>query len=501
MGEWVVVENVTSPYELTGLDPDTYYEWYVEGINEECSNDLTSEIASFRTQKLCGNIVLDEENNYTWKADFEGMTNSTKLFTGVTPGCWTVAHEYTSPSINHIGLEADTLPQLYRSFNTTEGGHYSLRMKFRSLLAMPVLDENVDMSRLQMTLNVRQPQTYYKLQIGVMTDLDDESTFVPVATVNNASTSMEEFVCDFSSYKGEGRYIAFKNVGGSKVDPYCSNYLDDIVLTYVEDAGCAIAAPFPYKEDFESYTTSTGASGVEPDCWEVISEDVALDASTKPQVYRGFNTTDGGHYSLRMKNRCVYAMPEFAENINVKELTLTFKLRQAKWFYRLEVGVVDAEGNFVVVEEINNNGSTSMEEVTVDFSSLEGDGFDKRIAFHNILRNSANYDYSYNYIDDIELNYTANIEEETSKAVADENGDMDINSYLESIAVYPNPTTGVLHIDAMDVQKVECYNQMGQLVGVYDNVNDLSISELSNGVYTLRITVPQGVTMRKVVKR
>jgi hypothetical protein len=43
---------------------------------------------------------------------------------------------------------------------------------------------------------------------------------------------------------------------------------------------------------------------------------------------------------------------------------------------------------------------------------------------------------------------------------------------------------------------------MGQLVRVYDNVvNSIDLNNLSEGVYTLRITVPQGVTMRKVVKR
>ena len=42
---------------------------------------------------------------------------------------------------------------------------------------------------------------------------------------------------------------------------------------------------------------------------------------------------------------------------------------------------------------------------------------------------------------------------------------------------------------------------MGQLVGVYENVNELNIGNLAKGVYTLRITVPQGVTMRKVVKK
>ncbi|MBO4655677.1 MAG: T9SS type A sorting domain-containing protein, partial [Bacteroidales bacterium] len=46
----------------------------------------------------------------------------------------------------------------------------------------------------------------------------------------------------------------------------------------------------------------------------------------------------------------------------------------------------------------------------------------------------------------------------------------------------------------------ECYSQMGQLVGVYDNA-DIDLGSFANGVYMLRITVPQGVTMRKVVKK
>ena len=498
-GPWMNTTATGTTANLTDLTPETEYEWQVQGVDCAGAGTTTewSEAATFTTDVHCG-IVFDENNE--WKENFENMTTSTKLFTGVTPQCWTVAHEYTSPSINHIGLEADTLPQLYRSFNTTENGHYSLRMKYRSLLAMPELDESIDLSRVRMSLNVRQPQTYYKLQIGVMSDLEDESTFVPVATVNNGSTSMSQFVCDFSGYTGEGRYIAFKNVGGSTSDPYCSNYLDDIVLTYLDEASCAIDA-IPYKEDFEGFTTSGGASGVEPDCWEVISEDVALDATTKPQVYAGFNTTEGGHYSLRMKNRCVYAMPEFAEDVDVKELTLSFSLRQAKSFYRLEVGVVDAAGNFVAVEEINNPGTSIERDVTVDFSTLEGEGTGKRIAFHNILRNSAKYDYSYNYIDDINLYYTSEGPEGSKTMEFAGSDEMNADHYLDNIAVYPNPTTGMLHIDAVDVQKVECYSQMGQLVGVYDNVNELNISELANGVYMLRITVPQGVTMRKVVKR
>ena len=32
MGDWITVENVTNPYKLTGLTPNTYYEWQVQGV-------------------------------------------------------------------------------------------------------------------------------------------------------------------------------------------------------------------------------------------------------------------------------------------------------------------------------------------------------------------------------------------------------------------------------------------------------------------------------------
>ena len=71
---------------------------------------------------------------------------------------------------------------------------------------------------------------------------------------------------------------------------------------------------------------------------------------------------------------------------------------------------------------------------------------------------------------------------------------------LENLAVYPNPTTGQLHIDAIDLTRVECYSQMGQLVAVFEHERDIDISHLSSGVYMLRVTLPEGVAVRKIVK-
>ena len=90
-----------------------------------------------------------------------------------------------------------------------------------------------------------------------------------------------------------------------------------------------------------------------------------------PQLYRGFAMS--GNYSLRLKNRCVYAMPELAEGLNVNELSMTFQLRQAKAVYRLQVGVVEENGAFTAVKTINN-ATTDMEDVTVSFSGYTGTG-------------------------------------------------------------------------------------------------------------------------------
>ena len=501
MGDWNEITVDETTVDLEDLTAGTHYDVQVTGVCEG-EEPLWSNMLTFATEAACSTISLNVHNSYKWEETFEGydVEHTDGGFTNYLPKCWTLVKEYTgaSPDLNNIGLGVDTLPQVFYnpSFDANNDGNQTLRMKFHSLVAMPELDESVDMSRLHLSMWVRQPQTYYHLQVGVLTDLADDSTFEPLADIDNESTNMEHFELDFSRYQGEGRYIAFKNLGGSSSNPYCTQYLDDIVLTYnAAPEACGISS-LAYDEGFEGYTINPGATGVEPDCWEVIDEISALDFSTKPQLYAGFNTTEGGNYTLRMLNRCVYAMPELSSDIDVNTLTMTFSLRQPKAVYRLQVGVLDADNNFELVEEINN-ASADMEDVRVDFTDYTGNGH--RIAFRNVL-NGRHYKYSYNYLDDIHIDLTANMPApEPTKSISDMTDGAD--EYLNRIAVYPNPTTGMLHIDAVDVQKVECYNQMGKLVGVYDNVNELNISELANGVYMLRITVPQGVTMRKVVKR
>ena len=76
----------------------------------------------------------------------------------------------------------------------------------------------------------------------------------------------------------------------------------------------------------------------------------------------------------------------------------------------------------------------------------------------------------------------------------------EINS---AIAVYPNPTTGELHVQLPSdvlVKKCVVFNNLGQKVLETNDLN-FSVSSLSSGVHILQISTSQGVFYKKIVKK
>ncbi len=72
---------------------------------------------------------------------------------------------------------------------------------------------------------------------------------------------------------------------------------------------------------------------------------------------------------------------------------------------------------------------------------------------------------------------------------------------VSSLTIYPNPTTGLLQICAERVDRVEVLDLVGRRVAVFENTATLDLSNLAQGTYTLRVTMPDGVAIRKVVKK
>ena len=69
------------------------------------------------------------------------------------------------------------------------------------------------------------------------------------------------------------------------------------------------------------------------------------------------------------------------------------------------------------------------------------------------------------------------------------------------ILVWPNPTTGQIHIDAEMPCDVEVRNVLGQIVLQAEKVETIEISSLENGIYILIVKRNGKSFITKVVKR
>lgn len=70
-----------------------------------------------------------------------------------------------------------------------------------------------------------------------------------------------------------------------------------------------------------------------------------------------------------------------------------------------------------------------------------------------------------------------------------------------SVNIYPNPTTGYIHANAPDLDKIEIYNVSGNLVGTFHNEGTINISHLASGTYILKLFTENGVEQKKIIKR
>ena len=71
------------------------------------------------------------------------------------------------------------------------------------------------------------------------------------------------------------------------------------------------------------------------------------------------------------------------------------------------------------------------------------------------------------------------------------------------VNVYPNPSNDVFSIVGMDMQKIEVINSYGQIILSQETKNDfiqINLRDKANGVYMLRVTTENGISINKLIK-
>ena len=73
---------------------------------------------------------------------------------------------------------------------------------------------------------------------------------------------------------------------------------------------------------------------------------------------------------------------------------------------------------------------------------------------------------------------------------------------LDQLVIYPNPTTGLLHIETKNaIQNIEVLDLMGRvLLAVKDPKSSVDLSRLPKGIYLVKVTTEHGEVVRRVVK-
>ncbi|HCO67097.1 MAG TPA: hypothetical protein DIT04_04970 [Dysgonomonas sp.] len=95
---------------------------------------------------------------------------------------------------------------------------------------------------------------------------------------------------------------------------------------------------------------------------------------------------------------------------------------------------------------------------------------------------------------------TIKIGSSTLRSVTSTDIENEIVSLEQTVDIYPNPVTDVLYLN-QKAESVQMYNTNGRLVKTAKNVSQIEVSDLSAGLYIVKITVNSKTTSHKVMKK
>lgn len=195
------------------------------------------------------------------------------------------------------------------------------------------------------------------------------------------------------------------------------------------------------------------------------------------------------HYLIRFENTGTF----FAQNIVVKDLIDTSKFdistlrpmaSSHDFVTRIEGDKVEFifENIMLPFDDANNDGWISFKIKTLPTLSV-GDSFSNTAEIY--------FDYNFPIITEPAVTTI----EELSVRESENPG---------KFVLYPNPASSVVSLRsdvASDIRSVEVYNAIGQIVLVKMNSDELNVSELASGIYSVKVKSDKGISTLRFVKK
>ena len=204
---WTTEGTVTtSPYIISNLTPNTHYDIR---IKSDCGAGEYSDWATVSSRTVCSFVSVPYTEN------FESATS-----TGAASfiDCWTRG---TNNSTQYPYISST------QHFSGNYALYFSGTSSYYSYAVSPRFDDGVLMDSLMIQFQAYKTSAAYYIEVGIMENPDDYSTFTILGQFTPSATSTWELgEIRTSNYTGNGHYVAFR------VPKTITNYmyLDDIYI-------------------------------------------------------------------------------------------------------------------------------------------------------------------------------------------------------------------------------------------------------------------------------
>jgi len=208
---WVSEGTVSNPHTISGLSDNTDVRIRVRSV---CGGSETSGWAGTSARTACSVVnILPLTENFD---DVENTGSDNRIY------CWSTGSNYSS-----------SYPSLSSSQHNSGG--YSVYFygtsAYYSYLASPEFDASIPVNGLQVRFWAYKTSTPYYIQVGVMSDPNDYSTFEQVGgdITPDATGTWQLKTVNLDQYSGNGHYVAFR-----VPQSYSSFiYIDDIAIDVI----------------------------------------------------------------------------------------------------------------------------------------------------------------------------------------------------------------------------------------------------------------------------